>query len=159
MVDQRVAWADFYAMQVIVFEGDDTGQTEADGGDIVTLRFRTPGSNRQYQIPLSGLTEGELDAFKKVIDIAIEKARPRCIQLDNHAKEQLENGNDTLARLYRALPKVFERSRRQQEHSPGVLHGSETPTGNPPGNGANGAGDLGVLDEPEGDVESGDGQP
>ena len=79
--------------------------------DEIQLTLKTNKAN--VYVNLSSLTEAELNAIQKVINIAIDKALPIVRARDQIVKEMYdEYGDDSQLRLYRDVPKVFTRKRK-----------------------------------------------
>jgi len=105
-------------MSVVIYAGYDE-ESEKDNEDEkmlapaglkpIRLTFLFPGTPAPRTINLTGLTEDELLALRKVIDAAFDAALPTCQMLDQQAKEAQENGDDAFARLYRQVPDIVVR--------------------------------------------------
>jgi hypothetical protein len=69
----------------------------------VFVNYPQPGT-RAMNWNLTNLTRGELDTWKKLMDLAYEKAAPVCSERDRVANEAMEAGDDSYARSYRQDP-------------------------------------------------------
>lgn len=82
--------------------------------------------SRQYSqvtIDLTGLTVVELQAFRETVLIATDVALPIVEALDQKARDDELNGDDSDNRLYRGLPTVVVRKGALREYSEGLLLG------------------------------------
>lgn len=100
----RRMWGEFGPFRFALYISEVTVKTEP--GDDISIFFYASG--KSFQINLSSLTEEELLAFERMVNISIEAARETCARRDVHAEEALADGR-TFARLFRNTPKIFRR--------------------------------------------------
>lgn len=98
----RFAWiqANFGTMQLNIADNDEEATPEFPS---VFLNHPQPGA-RSHNLNLTNLTVAELDTWKKLVDLAYEKARPTCVERDRIAAEAYANGDDSYVRSYRREP-------------------------------------------------------
>lgn len=115
--DEREAWATLSFIEVIMYH------EYTEEGDEVALGIKR--GQRYQRVNLSDFMETELEAFKTIVDRAIEAARPICIRHDKEADEAWKAGDDSHSRSYRRLPQLVIREGRKPEHDSGVPSGPD----------------------------------
>jgi hypothetical protein len=112
--EDRIAWVVLTKLDVAVYHGKaERPDFEYDPNDVL-LSFAL-GDYKSLLIDMTNFTEEELDAFKTVVMTAIDTARPEIQARDTKAKEDFANGDDTNARLYRPIPRIFTRERKVKD--------------------------------------------
>lgn len=84
----------------------DDGLTRDDHGKDIVLMLKREDNRAVLPIPLTSLTEEELDALQTFMNETIAAARPVVQQRDAIAKEAAERGEDTYFRRHRSGPVV-----------------------------------------------------
>ena len=113
MSENKVAWLDYSQGQVLLFVNENEVQSDHD----VILHFFTYRGKRPFTLPLTSLTKEELDKLKELIDFAHTWAEPITEERDKVAQDAFDKGDDTIARVYRQVPKLVVRQRPGDEHS------------------------------------------
>lgn len=119
--ENRVAWLSLQNVEVVIMRYDDDNSEGLDKDDVpgtpsVNLSFPHPGNRAKSRfISLTGLTELELAELRNVINLACDLAEPIVRFRDKVAKHGSEQGDDSFARLYRAVPEVFTRQGAKPE--------------------------------------------
>lgn len=130
--ENRAAWIRIETGTYVIILGDDIGE----GSDVVF--YIPPALGRKFgavSINLTSLTSEELVALRELFNTALDWAEPVVAQRDKEARIAWENGDDSHARNYRALPTVVYRKRPFGEHGESLL---ERPQGVPEGSGGRG---------------------
>lgn len=151
MSEGRIAWTRNILVQLVVryFEPETNGEkTDLDGnllrdiqvGPNVRIDYKPNHGYKIFGIELTALTEPELAAFKKIMNLAIDLAEPVVKERDRLAKLEDPNSS-TNGRVYRALPEVAIREGAFTPYRQGVQLRSE---GAPEGPGGAEPGDGGV---------------
>jgi hypothetical protein len=96
-----------------------------DPGETIILTLPIKGRGRPLAWNLSSLTHAELVAIREYFDIAFELAEPVCIERDKAANEAFDSGDDSVTRIYRALPELIVRNGEVAEHGEGLRVGSQ----------------------------------
>lgn len=120
--ENRLAWVQLPNQQAVVYRepvDDDEGTSIHAGIDAMTLVFYR-GGRIGMTLPLTNYTRHELDALRKVIEMAFDQAAPLVDELDRRAEQARALGDDSLVRLYRPIPTVHVRERVQPADPPGV---------------------------------------
>lgn len=112
----RYAWCKVVFGEFIILVGDESGESTED----VVLFHPRPSTIPNVTLPLTNLTEEELDAFESIVTSAIAWARPVVKKRDTEAQDAWNNGDDSNPRNYRPVPQLVYRKRPQSEHSEGV---------------------------------------
>jgi hypothetical protein len=100
--DRRDTWTVVNGFQVVLFVGEnepDDSSFKLDPdvqGEPHHLVFQFGGRKRAI-VNLTSLTEKELDALQTVVNEAIDRARPVCIEQDLLAQRRYEEGDDSFA--------------------------------------------------------------
>lgn len=118
----RIAWMNPEQMEVVLYEsrhGDDGYEAFYEDLPDFYLSIKKTGK-APTTIRLSNFTTEELDLLGEFFQLAIEKARPNCIERDARAKKEFEDGDDSQFRLYRDVPKIFERPRSERPDDQGI---------------------------------------
>jgi hypothetical protein len=111
--EDRLIWLDLPKIQFILYDGlSSEDYREIDGGASMTLYIRQLFKPRSMIIDLSSLTMDELNALQDMLNRAVERVKPRVKELDAYAEERFQDGTATYDRLYRTIPKVYERQRK-----------------------------------------------
>jgi hypothetical protein len=76
-------------------------------------------TSHKFVTDLSEMTVAELDAVQEFLNTVFDEAREVCEHRDRLAREAFEDGDDSLARLYREVPRVVDRSRKGEQHGQG----------------------------------------
>lgn len=119
--ENRYAWVKTSNGQFVILVGTDSGES---GNDIVLFSPR-PGKVPDFAINLSSLTLEELEAMETLIKTAFEWARPICKLRDQEAQDAFNAGDDSITRVYRAVPQLVFRKRAEFQHNQGVLQRSK----------------------------------
>lgn len=139
--DSRYAWVMMPKFETIVYINDDLDdgepddQTNADnlpylGISPIRLMFRFP--NRRITLNLTAWTESELDEFKKIVNHAIECARPGVQALDELAAKEFQEGGDDNPRLFRPDPMPVYRDRFRPDYTHLMEMGYDVTNPDPP---------------------------
>lgn len=137
----RIAWARLSPALVAVMRyteaemkiaGNLEPEEDAEAGNTYRLMISVPRAKRPFTINLTALTLEELEAFEKIIQVAIELSRPVVSLRDRKAGEASANGDDSLARNYRAVPQFVIREGALDPDSKSVLDGLAYATEGPP---------------------------
>lgn len=116
--DRREMWTKLDFMEVAMFRQPvEEGHEEQGEGISIFLR---PGNARPLTVKLTAWTRDELEAFRTVVNKALDEAAPICTRRDEIAQKAFEAGDDSFARIYRPVPQVFERERKKPEHDEGI---------------------------------------
>lgn len=148
MSEGRWAWVRTVLGQFVILVDTD----EDDKADR-TIRLYHPIPGRPpVSWNLTALTEEELLKTKELFDAAFEWALPVVQRRDKEAQDAFDNGDDSHARVYRAVPQLVFRKRPESEHSEGIQVGpGRIPDSSRgainPDEGLRGSGD--VLPEPD----------
>lgn len=125
LADGRKAWVQLPRFEAIVYqqpatlaEEDDPIEFPEAGLDLVRLVLFRNNRRAKFLLNLTSYTAAELDALRKIIEVAFDAAKPICEELDRRAKQAWEEGNDTHARIYRSVPEVVIRQRNESQHHP-----------------------------------------
>jgi hypothetical protein len=103
-----------WAFEVVIgSHGEDTDKAAPSEHDYgwkpIWIKFLS-GRNRPMWLSLTSMTLEELESFKRIMDIAIEDARPVVKSLDEQAIEVLMNGaEDVPIRALASAPPWFDR--------------------------------------------------
>mgnify|MGYP006969479242 CR=1 FL=1 len=117
-VEQRVAWVNIGRMDFALYvDEDDLMLGEVPRRKLI---FRRTGSRSNFFIDLTDLNEDEHAALGEFLQACFEETRPLVQRLDQVAKEQHENGDDTPFRLYRQAPLFVDRRRQEPQDDQGV---------------------------------------
>ncbi len=121
LVEERRAWVRCVFGEFIIYDQSMTTDPDPEAGERIQLTYR---DGRKYsRWNLTTLTTEELDAVKKLFDMAFDLARPICEERDKEAQHAFENGDNSFARIYRQSPLFVDRSRPIGEHSPSLRNG------------------------------------
>lgn len=176
MRDSRVAWVDLLFGKIIVrqFLPEDEKSDEMrefaeenQVGATIVLEFQIRWMSRALTLNLTNLTHQEILLMRRLLNMALDLAEPVVIDRDKVAQDAKEAGDDSYARVYRAVPQIVVRESKIVAHGPGLLrrsksvpggsqHGPSVPDGGSGvghGGGVHGAGD-GVADEESADAGS-----
>lgn len=102
---------------------------ESEVGDSVYLSITVPGRTRPLTWDLTGMTTEELEATRKFFDHLFDLADPVVRERDRVADEAHSEGDDSYDRVYRELPTLVTRQRKERTHGPSVQHGPEDASG------------------------------
>ena len=133
---ERLAWVNtLLGQQTLYFyeEGTEIAERTTEPGP--TVKVLIPRLNGQaVHWDLSALTIEELDAMREFFTLAFDTAEPVVRMRDKAAHDAFTEGNDSFARLYRQLPQLVVRERKEREHDQGILNGpSDVPSGDSDG--------------------------
>lgn len=120
----RESWVQLMGDEYVLYEynGDDDDSDGDRGSDrsdsdlpriVVAISSR---GGRSTRVTLTNMTVNELEHLQRFIDRAIEKAKPICAEIDRRAEQAWEAGDDSYPRLYRPIPELHLRARREPEH-------------------------------------------
>lgn len=124
--DGRIAWTSVEGVKFVLYLNrpddypDDDTPKPLGPHDNVSLSIHKSKQRFPTTINLTHLTRPELDALKQVVDLAFATAAPIVDALDAKAEELKLQGDDSIVRLYRAVPDVHVRERLQPKHDPGL---------------------------------------
>lgn len=127
----RVGWSQVSGIETVVMmypdkpnerDPEEHAYAQNEPGYSIRLMFMRYGRN--MSLALTSLTLDELVAFEEAVKLAISLARPVVELRDKAANEAFDEGNDSFARLYRAIPKVTVRERYVREYGGSILDGS-----------------------------------
>ncbi len=119
----RWAWLNLGAVEIIVYSGADKSEYFPDGDEeeptlpsyadglgisSIRLAIRRIG-RRPITLSLTYYTVKELQALKKIFNMAIDRAIERSAVLDAEAHRVSMEGNDSIPRTWRPDPQVLER--------------------------------------------------
>lgn len=117
--EHRAAWVQTEPSHVTILLGNQhelPDEERFDYGRDVVLEFPRPGRIPNMYVNLTNMTEEELLAYKKLLETAIEWALPVVQRRDQEAQDAVEQGDDSVGRIYRPLPQLVFRQRKVGEH-------------------------------------------
>lgn len=147
--DHRVAWTRNHMIQLIVrwFEPESNGDLLDDDGNRladtqiganVRIELNPASARSGMAFDLTSMSVEELDAFEKIMSLAIDLAKPVVKERDARAREE-DPSTSRNARLYRSLPEVVVREGAFAPHGEGVHDGpSDVPSGDAGADGVDG---------------------
>lgn len=98
---------------------------ESDDGTHQRILISLIGRYKNVTFDLTSLTEVELAAFRETILIATDAAKPIVELLDQKARDDELNGDDSDTRLYRGIPTVVVRKGALKQYSEELLQRRE----------------------------------
>lgn len=133
----RESWVQLMGDEYVLYEYDDSNNDPDDehGSDrsdsdlpriVMTISSR---GSKPTRITLTNMTIDELEHLRRFVDRAIEKAKPICAEIDKRAEQAWEAGDDSYPRLYRPIPELHLRARREPEHDAVVQDRSDDADG------------------------------
>lgn len=125
-VDERLAWVDTVLGNMVLMvypEGHESG-SKTEAGETVRILIPRPG-RAAVSLDLTHLTEQELDLLQEFFTLAFETARPVARHRDKDAQDAFARGDDSFSRIYRQVPRMVVRERKERTDGQGVQHGSE----------------------------------
>lgn len=127
--NHRYAWVNTHGfVWTVMIYPDGTGGVEIEAADELAHEYLmqpevelqiTPSKRQTIKLKLTGMSTDELDAVRKVLNIAIDEAQAATREMDRIARLAWENGDDSYSRLYRQVPEVFVRPRVKSGDSKG----------------------------------------
>lgn len=159
MSENRIMWLETFIGQFVVLmypegfrdESDDVPAIKTEPGP--TIRLMIPGKTRQpVYFTFTALTSEELASLRELFNRMFDMVEPIVEHRDKAAQDAYDQGDDTITRLYRQVPRLIVREGAIREHSISLR---ERPSGPPAGHGTDGSDDGGlrgggsdVVDEP-----------
>lgn len=138
----RVAWARLgvalfalmrYTEEEMRLAEDVPPEEDYEVGDTYRLAISLPNVNRSFTVNLTALTMEELEAFEKLVTLSIAVCKPIVEARDRKAAEASANGDDTLSRIYRAVPQFVIREGAFGPDGQSILNGLAYVTEGSPG--------------------------
>lgn len=130
--DNRIAWARVapvlvsimrYTEEEMRLAEDVPPDEDYETGDTYRLLISLPNMRRPITINLTALTFEELEAFEKLVNLAITISKPVVQERDRKAAEASANGDDSFSRIYRPVPQFIIREGSFGEDAKSVLDG------------------------------------
>lgn len=141
MSDRRVAWAEFLFGKIIVRQFLPEDETDAEmreyaeenqvGPTVIVQMDFGRGGRRPIYLNLSALTAEEVRVFRDVMNFALDLAEPVANDRDEVARRAQAAGDDSYARVYRAVPQFIIRAGKVIPYGEGVQDGPEDVPGGP----------------------------
>jgi hypothetical protein len=122
----RWAWCKVYFGDIIIWIDYIKNQDHTETDIVGDIKLIYPQPNRApVSWNLTSLTTDEIDAFKEIIDTAFAMARPICEWRDKEAADAFAKGDDTHARIYRAIPQLVYREGTVREYRESLFNGPQ----------------------------------
>lgn len=141
MSDRRIAWLEFLFGKIIVRQFLPEDETDPElkeyaeenqvGPTVIVQMDIGRGGRRPVYLNLTALTEAELRAFRDVMNFAFDLAEPVARDRDEVANRAKEAGDDSYARVYRAVPQFIVRAGKVIPYGEGVQDRSDDVPGQP----------------------------
>lgn len=113
--ENEILWTTVFPYNLKLWENDPHEDTEEPGMEFF-LSITNTITHQTVTLVLTSFTDQELTAFGDFIAQAVGRVKETVQARDAYAQEQFSNGNDSFKRLYRGLPVIHSRQRRQPEH-------------------------------------------
>jgi hypothetical protein len=136
-----VAWLETFIGHVYIMMYPEGHADETDAPSVKsepgpTLRLMFVKNGRPIYWTLTALTSDELDKLKTLLDMAFDIARPIVEERDKAAQHAYDTqGDDSIARLYRAVSRLIVREGAITENSTSVRQRPEDDAAGPGGPG------------------------
>lgn len=147
MSDRRVAWLEFLFGKIIIRQflpEDETDQEmreyaeENQVGPTVIVQMDIGRTGRRpIYLNLTALTAEELRGFRDVMNFAFDLAEPVAKDRDEVARRAKDAGDDSYARVYRAVPQLIIRDGKVIPYGEGVQDRPDDVPGGSGGAGGN----------------------
>jgi hypothetical protein len=129
--ENRESWVDLALLEAVLYIGptdNEFDQTDfPEEVDSVRLLLAKKGTKLKIGLPLTHMTEDEVEVFREFMNRALDLAQTKCRELDQKARQAFDQGDDTYARLYRPVPRLVVRSRIVTADGSGVPQRSDQP--------------------------------
>lgn len=123
--DRRYAWLSTTIGQFVIMYFDENNEDNLDEETGPTIRLFLPRhGGRPISFNFTALTHEEFVLLKQFFDILFELAEPVVLERDRVAQDAAAEGDDSFARLYRAVPRLVVRERTIRKDGSGISSGS-----------------------------------